>query len=639
MTPTLLSDINHPDDLKCLSLDELKAVAQELRDLIVETVAANGGHLASNLGVIELTLALHTVYDVVKDRIVWDVGHQCYAHKILTGRRDVFHTLRTEEGISGFPKPSESETDAFGTGHSSTSISAALGLAWARDLSKQDQRIIAVIGDGSIPGGMAFEGMNNAGHFKTDILIVLNDNEMSISPTVGALSAYFSRFITDPRYNWIKDEVRDLVSRVPSWGDALVHMSGHVEESLKNLLVPGGLFEEFGIRYFGPIDGHDLGLLIHTLKDIKAASGPRILHILTKKGRGFSPAERNPEDFHGSNPFVLVKKGDHTNEWFCEEKSPAKSLTYTAVFSQALLSIAEKDPKVVAVTAAMPAGTGLSAFQSRFPGRFFDVGIAEQHAITFAAGLAQGGLKPVVAIYSTFLQRAFDQIVHDVCIQELPVGLILDRSGLVGEDGPTHHGIFDIAYLANVPSMICMSPKDENELQHMLCSALTWNKPFAIRYPKATVEGVSLETPRPCIGLGEAERLLQGQDVALLAYGCMVPVALKAAEILRQGSLDPCVVNLRFASPLDEEMMAEMGSRFPLLVTLEEHSLSGGVGSRVVSCLADRGISVPVLRLGLCPGFPAQGKRASLLKAAGLDAEGIALSVQTRLNEMSKRRK
>jgi len=641
MKETLLQQVNGPSDLKSLSSRQLPQLAQELRDRIVETVSKNGGHLGSNLGVVELTIALHYVFDAETDRIVWDVGHQCYAHKLLTGRRERFDTLRRKDGLSGFPKPSESPADSFGVGHASTSISAALGLAWARDLREEDHDVIAVIGDGSLPGGMAFEALNHAGHLNTDLILVLNDNEMAISPTVGALSSYLSKLLTDPTYNRFKEEVREMVARIPTLGGTLVQMTGRVEESLKSLLVPGMLFEQLGIRYFGPIDGHDLRTLTETFKDIKTHDGPRLVHVLTQKGKGFPSAELHPDRFHGVSSFEIVKKGEHSVNWDIGRtrgQEESEAATYTEAFSAALLELAKEDNRVVAVTAAMPKGTGLDAFRTRFPDRFFDVGIAEQHAVTFAAGLAIAGLRPVVAIYSTFLQRSYDQIVHDVCLQKLPVVLMLDRSGLVGADGPTHHGIFDLAYLSTLPNMTCMAPKDEFELADMVRFALTQKTPLAVRYPRGKGLGSPLNGDSTCIKLGQSELLREGEDVSLLAYGSMVSPTLEAAAILHEEGISCRVVNLRFAAPLDASTLLKAAKDTALLVTLEEHMRIGGVGSRILDFLAEHGVLTPCMCLGLEQAFPSHGSREDLLREQKLGPEGIAESVHHRFTRESKRR-
>jgi len=641
MIENLLSGINNPSDLKRLSIAQLSVLAKEIRDLIVETVAKNGGHLSSNLGVVELTLALHYVFDAEQDRIVWDVGHQCYTHKILTGRRDLFHTIRTEGGLAGFPRPLESSADSFRVGHASTSISAALGLAWSRDLSREKRNILAVIGDGSLSGGMAFEGLNHAGHLKTDIIFVLNDNEMAISPTVGALSAYLNKILADPIYNRVKDEIRDIVRRIPGLGEPLLNVSGRVEESLKSLLVPGVFFEELGIRYFGPIDGHNLKNLVDTFRDLKTNRGPRLVHVITQKGKGFPPSEIHPDRFHGTSSFALIRHGKHASDWnisSSEEEEKGRAATYTEAFSAFLLDIAKQDPRVVAITAAMPKGTGLDVFRDHFQDRFVDVGIAEQHAVTFAAALAISGKRPVVAIYSTFLQRSYDQILHDVCLQNLPVVFMLDRAGLVGEDGPTHHGIFDIAFLSTMPNMVCMAPKDQFELGEMLRFALSHSGPCAIRYPRGRGLGQPLARNSHPLTLGESEWLTQGNDVAILAYGSMVQPALNASYLLGEEGIECRVINLRFASPLDATTLLAAAQETQLLVTVEEHDRVGGVGSRVLELLAESGLNVPCLCLGLSHDFPPHGSREVLLRKQGLDSSGIAESIHIRFNQESRRR-
>jgi len=608
----ILEKISSPEDLRTLSHEELRTVADELRTLIIETVAVNGGHLASNLGIIELTIALHHVFPSPADRIVWDVGHQSYAHKILTGRREQFSTIRTEKGISGFPKIAESPYDAFGTGHSSTSISAALGLLEARDRNNEHFKVIAVIGDGALSGGLAFEGLNNAGHGKKDLIVILNDNEMSISPNVGALSAYMNRILTDERYRRFKKETKSFLEGIPKLGESVAKIAQKAEETLKGMILPGILFEEMGFDYIGPIDGHNTELLIETLNRIKSSTSPTLVHVITKKGKGYEFSEKDPCVFHGIGPFEV------------ETGSPlsAGSVTYSAAFGAALTELAETDTRVIAISAAMKEGTGLDCFAERFPDRFYDVGIAEQHAVTFAAGLAAGGLKPVVAVYSTFLQRAYDQIIHDVCLQNLPVIFAIDRAGLVGEDGPTHHGVFDISFLRHIPNLTCLAPKNSEELKLMLAWAVDHTGPVAIRYPrgKAPQSGIPASPLFP----GRAELLREGNDLMIMAIGNPAIAALKAAERLAEAGIHAAVLNARFIKPLDRDTILSMAARMSRILTVEENALQGGFGSAVLECLNEAKMShVAVKRLGIPDSFIEQGNMNSLRAACGIDEEGI----------------
>ncbi len=616
----LLEKINSPEDLKRLKLSQLEKLAEELRRTIVETVAETGGHLAPNLGVIELTIALHYVFDSPKDKIVWDVGHQAYAHKLLTGRREKFHTLRQFGGIAGFPKRSESPHDIVDVGHSSTSISAGLGLVTAQDLLRKEGKVVVVIGDGSMTAGLAFEGLNNAGHLKKDLIVILNDNEMSISPNVGALSSFLSRKLTGPLARRFKRELEAFVSHLPG-GDHLVHAIKKSEDALKCILTPGMLFEALGFRYVGPIPGHNIEVLIKTLKNIKELEGPTLVHVLTRKGKGYPPAEREPERFHGLGPFD-VKTGK-------PKSGKPKPPSYTSVFSKLMVRLGEEEPRLVAITAAMPTGTGLKAFGERFPERFFDVGIAEQHAVTFAAGLALGGLIPVCAIYSTFLQRAYDQIIHDVALMNLHVIFAIDRGGIVGEDGPTHQGQFDLSYLRIIPNMVVMAPKDENELQHMLYTALKCKGPVAVRYPRGAGEGVSLDWELKELPLGKAEILREGDDILLLAIGNMVYPALRAAEILASEGIAAAVVNARFVKPLDEELLLELARKIGKVVTIEENALLGGFGAAVLELFSRHGLLVPVKCLGLPDKFIEHGAPQILREKYGLTSNGIAESVKS----------
>ncbi|MBE7414249.1 MAG: 1-deoxy-D-xylulose-5-phosphate synthase [Deltaproteobacteria bacterium] len=610
---SVLDRIESPADLKALGPDELTTLAAEVRELIIETVSDKGGHLASSLGAVEIAIALHHVLDTPHDRIVWDVGHQAYAHKILTGRKDEFRTLRQYGGISGFPKPSESPYDAFVAGHSSTSISAALGMASARDLAGSARKVVAVIGDGSLTAGLAFEGLNQAGHLKKDLIVILNDNEMSISKNVGALSQFLSRKLTGRFAMNLKKEIERFIKTIPRFGTRLLDIARRAEDSIITLLTPGMLFEGLGFHYVGPVDGHDIEALVASLKDVSSVEGPVLLHVLTKKGKGYLPAESDPAAFHGVGPFIRETG---------KPRKPSKP-SYTNVFSSALLDIAASDRRVVAITAAMPEGTGLSRFAERYPDRFFDVGIAEQHALTFAAGLAKEGFVPVTAIYSTFLQRAYDEVFHDVCLQDLPVVIAMDRAGIVGQDGPTHHGLFDIAYLRHLPNMIVAAPRDEDELRHLLYSAVQYGRPVALRYPRGACTGVDASGPMRQIPLGKAEVLKEGKDAAILAIGNMVHPALEAAGRLEKAGVKAGVINARFAKPLDAECILQAASSAGALLTVEESSLQGGFGSAVLELLEERGVHVPVKRLGVPDEFIEHGSQEELRARLGLTAEGI----------------
>jgi 1-deoxy-D-xylulose-5-phosphate synthase len=620
----LLNQINHPEDLRRLAPEQLPQVAAELREAIIQTLAANGGHFAGPLGAVDLNVALHYVFNTPQDRLVWDVGYQAYAHKLLTGRREQFHTLRQWNGVSGFLRRSESPHDTFGAGHAATSISAALGMAEARDVlvpgpDQTPHKVIAVIGDGSMTAGMAFEGLNQAGALKTDIIVVLNDNTMAISENVGALSAYLTRLITGKLYTRVKEETEMILRNIPKIGKPMLKMAKRAEETMKGLFVPGLLFEEMGFRYIGPIDGHRMDHLVTTFENVKRLSGPLLVHVITKKGKGYAPAERDPIAFHGVTPF------DPATGAF---KKKAGRASYTAVFAKTLIQLAHERPEVVAITAAMPEGTGLNLFAKEFPNRYYDVGIAEQHAVTFAAGLAVDGVRPVVAIYSTFLQRAYDQVVHDVCLQNLPVLFCMDRGGLVGEDGATHHGVFDLAYLRHVPNIVVMAPKDENELRHMLLTGLMHHGPSAIRYPRGESEGVTLDPTIVPLPIGRGEIVREGDDVALVAIGAMVPVALKAAELLRDRGVAATVVNARFVKPLDRELLLGVAERMRRVVTIEDHVLMGGFGSAVLELFEEADLrGVEVRRIGLPDTFVEHGAQSLLRKHHGLDPEGVAQRV------------
>ena len=576
----------------------------------------------------EVTIALHYCFDSPRDKIIWDVGHQAYAHKLLTGRRDRFDTLRTRGGISGFPKTSESEHDAFGTGHSSTSISAALGMACARDQRKEDYRVVAVIGDGALTGGMAYEGLNQAGHLKKDLIVVLNDNRMSISKNVGAMSTYLTRLISAPVYRRFEADVYELMGKFPTVGGRARGVARRIKESLKNLMVPGILFEELGFRYYGPVDGHNVGDLIDLLSDVKDFKGPQLVHVVTTKGKGYAHAERDACRFHGIGSFDK-KTG------VLEKKSGAPS--FTQVFGDTMVEIAADMEDVVAVTAAMPDGTGLTRFKERFPRRFYDVGIAEQHAVTFSAGLARAGVKPVVAIYSTFLQRAIDQIIHDVALQSLNVAFAIDRGGLVGEDGPTHHGTLDLTYLQMVPGLVVMSPKDENELRHMLFTAAGYaGGPIAVRYPRDYGYGVAMDDRLHGLEIGRGEKLSDGGDVAIIALGSMVMPALEAARLLEEEGIGAAVINARFLKPLDAELVKGAAKSVDLVMSVEENSVKGGFGSAVAQCLNEAGIRVPLRVMGIPDEFVEHAPRGDLLKDLGLSAEGIAAEVRQALGAARK---
>ncbi len=609
----ILKKINSPSDLKELGIEELKVLAEEIREIIIKTVSVNGGHLASSLGVVELTIALHFVFDSPTDKLIWDVGHQSYSHKLITGRKDRFSTIRKENGISGFPKMTESEYDAFGTGHSSTSISAALGMIEGRDKNNENFKVVAVIGDGAMSGGLAFEGLNNAGHLKKDLIVILNDNEMSISRNVGALSAYMNRILTGQFYRRFKKETKSFLEGIPKVGAPVAKIAQRAEETIKGFLLPGILFEELGFDYVGPIDGHNVELLIETFKRIKSSTSPTLIHLITKKGKGYEFSEKNPSTFHGIGPFEL--------ETGSQLGSPGAP-TYSTLFGNILTDLATRDNRIIAISAAMTEGTGLYNFAEKFPDRFYDVGIAEPHAVTFAAGLATTGLRPVVAIYSTFLQRAYDEILHDVCLQKFPVILTIDRAGIVGEDGPTHNGLFDISYLRHIPDLTVMAPKDGEELRLMLEFALKHNGPSAIRYPRGKIPETSL--PNLEIAMGTGETLKEGADIALIAIGNSVIPALNASEKLEEIGINATVINARFVKPLDKELLLSIAARIPRLITIEENVLQGGFGSAVIECLNDSEINnIKIKRLGIRDSFIEQGNPDELRAKYGLDEEGI----------------
>jgi 1-deoxy-D-xylulose-5-phosphate synthase len=611
---SILDNILSPRDLKVLRRDEFAGLAEEIRGLMINTVSNTGGHLAPSLGATDLIIALHYCLNAPKDKIIFDVGHQAYAHKILTGRKDRFHTLRQKGGISGFPNAQESEYDLFTVGHGSTSISTALGACCARDLQKTDEKIAVVIGDGSLGGGMAFEGLNHAGQLKKDIIIVLNDNEFSISPSVGAFSRYLNRVITNPVYNRVRSDVERLIRRVPKLGFRLASSARRLEEGLKNLLVPGIIFEEMGIRYFGPVDGHNIPAMIEVINNILPLQEPRLIHVVTKKGKGFKFAEKSPSKFHGIAPFDAE---DGTSR-VSGEKSFTKS------FGEKLIELASNDSRITTITAAMPAGTGLDQFEKLFPSRFFNVGMAEAHAVGFAAGIARKGLVPVVAIYSTFLQRAYDQIIHDIALQNLHVILCLDRAGIVGEDGATHHGSFDISYLRHIPNLALLAPKDIAEFELMLEYAVMHNGPIAIRYPRGGPINKSYNNAPQKIESGKAEMLRAGNDFAVFAIGDMVLPALEAAHMLSKDNIHVEVINLRFVKPIDSDTILRTAKRVKKVLIVEDNALQGGAGSAVLEVLSDHSASAEVKRLGIPDNFIAHDTRLALLDSLGLSADGIA---------------
>lgn len=617
----ILKKIKEPKDLKKLTLAELHIVAREIRDEIIKTCAETGGHVAPSLGVVELTLALYTVFDAEHDKIIWDVGHQTYTQKLITGRYDKFHTLRTYKGISGFPKRAESKYDVFDTGHSSTSLSAATGFALARDFQNDNFHIISVIGDGSLGAGMAFEALNHIGHLKKDIIVVLNDNERSIGETVGALSQYLTRIITTRTYNRFRDDLWKFLGRLPPYfSDRGRNLAKRIQEGLKGMYAPSVIFEELGFRYIGPLDGHKLGDLIDTFSRMKEMKGPRMIHVVTKKGKGFKVAEEHPETFHGVGQY-------------CKETGMVKSkgTSYTAVFGDAIVKFAKENDKIIAITAGMCLGTGLKKFREEIPERFFDVGITEQHAVTMAAGLAMAGYIPVCAIYSTFLQRAYDQIIHDVCLQKLPVIFAVDRAGLVGQDGPTHHGPFDLSYFRCIPNVIVSAPKDGQELIALLKTAIDCRDgPFVVRYPRGSCKNVKNYNPK-AIAVGTWDLLVQGKDLAVIAIGSMVNESRAAISLLKAKGIKPMLINGRFAKPLDTRMMHNIIKKVNTIVTVEENSLAGGFGSAIIEFCEKIKPRIKVHRIGIPDKFIEHGSRQILLKVNGLDAGGIAKKINSLL--------
>lgn len=624
-TYSILERIETPGDVRKLRVEELSFLAEDIRRLIIKTVAVNGGHLAPSLGTVELTLALHYVFDTPKDKIIWDVGHQSYAHKIITGRKDAFHTLRTLGGIAPFPKRDESPYDVFGVGHSSTSISAGAGIAEARCLTGKDFKVVCVIGDGSMTAGLAFEGLNWAGDREKDLIIVLNDNEISISPNVGALSSYLNRIMTGQHVVKLKAGILNFLKTIPGIGEQMVRITRQAEESLKAFIVPGMLFEEMGFQYVGPLEGHRVDHLVKNFVNIKSLKGPVLVHVVTRKGKGYAPAEAEPSRFHGLGPFD-VETGQPLS-------APTGPPAYTDVFGRTIVRLARENPKIVAITAAMSQGTGLETFAGTMPERFFDVGIAEPHGVTFAAGLAVEGLVPVVAIYSTFLQRAYDQVLHDVCLQKLPVVFALDRGGIVGDDGATHQGVFDFSYLRAIPNIVIMAPKDENELQHMMKTAIDHGGPVSIRYPRGKGQGVPLDEDMRSLDIGRGEILRRGKDAAIIAIGSTVYPSLEAARLLAERGIDVSVVNSRFVKPLDEELLCEVAAETGKVVTVEENVLMGGFGSAVLELYQERGIVPAAMkRLGIPDRFVEHGTQQELRQRCGIDAGGIAGAVEAMMN-------
>lgn len=618
----ILERIQKENDIKELSDDELKLLASEIREFLIEKISVTGGHLASNLGVVELTMALHLFMEFPKDKLIWDVGHQSYTHKLLTGRRDGFETLRKYGGMSGFPKRRESECDSFDTGHSSTSISAGLGYAHAREISGEDYKVVSVIGDGALTGGMAFEALNNVAQLTSNFIIVLNDNNMSISENVGGLSGYLSGFRTADAYRDLKLGVMNSLNKIPVYGDRMVEHIRRAKSGIKQLFIPGMLFEELGIIYLGPVDGGDIKGILKLLREASHIDGPVMVHVITHKGAGYAPAERHPARFHGTEPFE-IETG--------LPKHPRSTANYTDIFSTVMRKLGDRDEKVVAITAAMTDGTGLKRFHNMFPERFFDVGIAEEHAVTFAAGLAAGGLKPVFAVYSSFLQRAYDQILHDVCIQNLPVVFAIDRAGLVGSDGETHQGIFDISYLSTIPNMTVMAPKNKWELSDMLKYAVDFGTPIAVRYPRGTAYD-GLKEFRAPIAYGKSEWIYRESEIALFALGSMVKTAETVRERLKELGYAASLINARFAKPLDEEALLEAAARHKLIVTLEENVINGGMGEHVLRFYEEHGCDVSVLVIAIPDVYVEHGNVDLLRKEIGIDEE----SVLTRVTEAYK---
>jgi len=615
----ILDTIESPADLKKLTKKKLSQLAKEIRTLIIEVVSKSGGHLSSNLGVVDLTIALHYVFDAPRDKIIWDVGHQCYPHKILTGRKEKFRALRQYQGLCGFPAREESEYDVYNTGHASTALSAALGMAVARDKKNENYHVVAVVGDGSLTGGVAWEALNQIGHHREKVIIILNYNEMSISQNVGAMSKYLSYIVTGQYYLRIKDHVKSILKSIPAVGWPVIRVARATEEAIKKIFFPGLVFEELGVRYIGPVQGHSLGSLIEVFEDAKACNGPVLIHCVTQKGKGYLPAKKNPERFHSASPFDI-----HSGEPVNKDERP----TYSSIFGRTVVNIAKEDEKLVAITAAMPDGTGLKSFAQQFPERFFDVGIAEQHAVDFATGLALSGYKPVVAIYSTFLQRAYDQLYHDVCLMNIPVVFALDRAGVVPDDGPTHQGINDIIYLRHMPNMIVMAPKDENELQHMIKSALSYSHPTSVRFPKGKVLGLPIDEVLKEIPLGQSELLKEGKDL-LIAFGSMVYPSLEAAQRLEKEGISLAVLNARFAKPLDEKMILRFAQPGRVIITVEEGVKAGGFGSAVREFLdREKRFSLRFNSIGLPLEVYPMAKVNQIKKQYLLDEEGLVQQIR-----------
>ena len=618
MSQKILEKIDSPKDLQKLDAEDLTILAQEIREEIIDVVSKNPGHLSSNLGVVELTIALHFTFDFLNDKLIWDVGHQTYVHKLLTGRRKAFPTLRQYEGLSGFPDISESKYDPFTCGHSGHAISAALGIACADKINNVDRNIIAVVGDAAIGAGMSLEALNHAGHLKRNLIVILNDNKMAISNTVGAIAKHINKIRTTPLYADFKKEVHHVLQSLPIVGKRMKHTLEHITEALKREITPGQIFVDLGFDYFGPIDGHNIQTLTETLQNIKNVEGPVLLHVITEKGKGFEPASANPERYHSAGNFKM-----HNGKVKETPKDP-KQVSYTKVFGKTIIELAEANKDIVAITAAMPDGTGLDAFSKEFPDRYFDVGICEQHAIGLANGLVAAGLKPVAAIYSTFLQRAYDQVFHDVCLQKNGILLSLDRAGIVGNDGPTHNGVFDIAYLRHLPGITLMAPKDGAELKAMLHKAIQLNTPAAIRYPRANIPEGSLDNDCNPVEIGKGEILREGRDGVIIAYGAMVYPSMECADMLAEKGIDVTVVNARFAKPLDEDLIMKVAGKNQIVITVEDHTEVGGFGSAILELLVEKGINTQnIHKMGIPDKFTEQGSRDIILKTLNLDAEGI----------------
>jgi 1-deoxy-D-xylulose-5-phosphate synthase len=612
----ILSRVDYPSDIRQLSLPQLKQLCTDIREYMVDTISEIGGHFGGGLGTVELTVAIHKVFNTPHDLVVWDTGHQAYPHKILTGRKEALNRIRQFGGISGFLKRSESEYDAFGAGHASTSISAALGMATAKNHSKVERKVVAIIGDGAMTGGMAYEAMNNSGVLKTDLIVVLNDNNMSIAPNVWQISNYFTEMISHPDYNKFKGQIWDLTGKLDQFGDRMRRIAVRLEHGIKAVITPGMLFEALGFRYFGPVNGHNVHQVIKIFEQVKELKGPILIHAITQKGKGYKPAENHTQRLHASTPFDKL-----TGQ---ARKKSGEAIAYTKIFGNSLVEIIEKNPKVVGITAAMPDGTGLDILKEKIPQNYYDVGIAEEHAVTFAAGLATQGIIPVVAIYSTFLQRAIDQMIHDVALQKLHVVFVLDRAGLVGADGPTHHGTFDLAYLRIIPGIVIMAPKDEAELRNMLYTAVEHcDGPVAVRYPRGSALGVKLEPGFTKIEIGKAEKLTEGEDIAILAVGSMVNYAEKAVAMLKENSISSELINMRFIKPLDTKLLDEIALRHDKIITIEENNLPGGFGSAVLEYFNDNNFKNDILRIGIPDKFIDHGTQSELHKQIAIDPESI----------------